>query len=69
MSDTILQLQGVAKHFGATPAVDGVTLDIARGEFRALRGPSGGQQQRAEPASTLRCGPARGRRATVNPKL
>ena len=41
MSDTILQLESVEKHFGATPAVNGVSLDIARGEFFALLGPSG----------------------------
>ena len=29
------------RHFGAVRAVDGVTLDIAEGEFFAMLGPSG----------------------------
>ncbi len=41
MSDVILRFYAVEKHFGATAAVNGVTLDIARGEFFALLGPSG----------------------------
>ncbi|MBI5684309.1 MAG: ABC transporter ATP-binding protein [Verrucomicrobia bacterium] len=41
MSDVILRLEQVEKHFGATAAVNGVTLEIARGEFFALLGPSG----------------------------
>ena len=41
MNDVILQLDAVEKHFGATAAVNGVTLEIARGEFFALLGPSG----------------------------
>ncbi|MCX7826284.1 MAG: ABC transporter ATP-binding protein [Verrucomicrobiae bacterium] len=41
MSDAILRLDAVEKRFGATPAVRGVTLEIARGEFFALLGPSG----------------------------
>jgi putative spermidine/putrescine transport system ATP-binding protein len=31
----------VARHFGSVRAVDGVTLDIAQGEFFAMLGPSG----------------------------
>jgi putative spermidine/putrescine transport system ATP-binding protein len=31
----------VSRHFGAVRAVDGVTLDIAKGEFFAMLGPSG----------------------------
>ena len=31
----------VCRHFGAVRAVDGVTLDIAEGEFFAMLGPSG----------------------------
>jgi ABC-type Fe3+/spermidine/putrescine transport system ATPase subunit len=38
---TALSLQGVTKRFGATVAVDAVSLDIAEGEFFALLGPSG----------------------------
>jgi len=36
-----LRLSGVTKHFGAIQAVDGLTLDIASGEFIVLLGPSG----------------------------
>ena len=36
-----LAVAGVSKRFGAVAAVDGVSLDIARGEFFALLGPSG----------------------------
>ena len=38
---THLAIAGVSKRFGATAAVDGVSLAIARGEFFALLGPSG----------------------------
>jgi len=37
----LLRVARVAKSFGATQAVDDVSLDIARGEFFALLGPSG----------------------------
>ena len=36
-----LRLNGVGKRFGAVQAVDGLTLDIASGEFFVLLGPSG----------------------------
>jgi putrescine transport system ATP-binding protein len=36
-----LRLVDVVKRFGDTVAVDGVSLDIHRGEFFALLGPSG----------------------------
>ncbi len=36
-----LRIAGVSKHFGQIAAVDGVSLDIERGEFFALLGPSG----------------------------
>jgi putrescine transport system ATP-binding protein len=39
--ETILRISNVVKRFGATAAVDGVSLDIERGEFLALLGPSG----------------------------
>ena len=42
MSDqTTLRIEAVEKRFGAVKAVDGVNLDIGRGEFFALLGPSG----------------------------
>ena len=36
-----LRLNGVSKQFGTTPAVQGLNLDIASGEFVVLLGPSG----------------------------
>jgi putative spermidine/putrescine transport system ATP-binding protein len=36
-----IRLAGLVKHYDAVPAVDGVDLDIARGEFFTLLGPSG----------------------------
>ena len=40
-ADVSVRLDGVSKHFGAFVAVDGVDLDVARGEFFSLLGPSG----------------------------
>ena len=37
----LLRFEGVSKRFGATTAVDDVTLEIAEGSFFALLGPSG----------------------------
>jgi len=37
----LVRFEGVTKRFGALTAVDGLSLDIARGEFFALLGPSG----------------------------
>jgi putrescine transport system ATP-binding protein len=37
----LVRFEGVTKRFGAVAAVDGVSLDIAEGEFFALLGPSG----------------------------
>jgi putrescine transport system ATP-binding protein len=37
----LLRIEGVVKQFGTFRAVDGVSLDIAAGEFFALLGPSG----------------------------
>jgi multiple sugar transport system ATP-binding protein len=36
-----LKIAGVSKHFGSTPAVQGLDIDIASGEFVVLLGPSG----------------------------
>ena len=38
---TLLALRGVSKHFGPVVALDGLSLDIAPGEFVALLGGSG----------------------------
>jgi putrescine transport system ATP-binding protein len=40
-AEPIVAVRGVTKRFGATVAVDHVSLEIARGEFFALLGPSG----------------------------
>jgi branched-chain amino acid transport system ATP-binding protein len=39
--DPVLELRDVRKHFGAVRAVDGVTLQLRRGEIVALIGPNG----------------------------
>ncbi len=36
-----VEIRGLTKRFGAVAAVDGVSLDIRRGEFFSLLGPSG----------------------------
>jgi spermidine/putrescine ABC transporter ATP-binding subunit len=36
-----INLAGLVKHYGASVAVDGVSLDVAPGEFVSLLGPSG----------------------------
>jgi spermidine/putrescine transport system ATP-binding protein len=36
-----IRILGVSRHFGDVPAVDGVSIDIRRGEFFSLLGPSG----------------------------
>jgi spermidine/putrescine transport system ATP-binding protein/putrescine transport system ATP-binding protein len=41
VGEDFLRIENLSKRFGATLAVDGVTLDIARGEFFSLLGPSG----------------------------
>src|SRR5438445_10102185 len=40
-AETDVRLVDVRKHYGDVAAVDGVTLDVARGEFFTLLGPSG----------------------------
>ena len=41
MGETILELQGIAKHFGETDVLNGVSIAIGKGEFITLLGPSG----------------------------
>ena len=41
MSEPLIRLEALTKRYGAVTAVDGVSLDIASGEFFALLGPSG----------------------------
>ena len=36
-----IRLRGLEKHYGDVAAVDGIDLDIARGEFFTMLGPSG----------------------------
>ena len=41
MVEPVLQVEGLAKRFGALAAVDGVSLDLRPGEIHALIGPNG----------------------------
>ncbi|MCC5993641.1 MAG: ABC transporter ATP-binding protein [Rhodobacteraceae bacterium] len=41
MADTILELKGLRKNFGALKATDDVSLTLKRGEIHALIGPNG----------------------------
>lgn len=40
-NDEVIAIRDVFKHFGPVAAVDGVSIDIKRGEFFSLLGPSG----------------------------
>src|SRR5262249_2947511 len=37
----ILRLENIAKHFGGVKAVDGISIDVARGTVHTLIGPNG----------------------------
>jgi spermidine/putrescine transport system ATP-binding protein len=39
--ETLLEIQGIAKSFGGTPILKGVSLTVKKGEFLTLLGPSG----------------------------
>ncbi len=41
MEDTILSIEGIHKQFDTVKALDGVSIDVRRGEFLTLLGPSG----------------------------
>jgi branched-chain amino acid transport system ATP-binding protein len=41
MTDPILQVRGLSKHFGGLAAVDDVSLDVGVGELHAVIGPNG----------------------------
>jgi ABC-2 type transport system ATP-binding protein len=41
MSDTAISVRGLRKSYGGTPAIDGIDLDVHRGEVFALLGPNG----------------------------
>ena len=41
MSETILALQNITKHFGNTQVLRGIDLEVQKGEFVTLLGSSG----------------------------
>ena len=41
LSETILAVRDLCKRFGALTALDGVTLEVARGEKLGIIGPNG----------------------------
>lgn len=40
-ADVMVRLRGVHRHYGAVHAMDGIDLDVCRGQFLVLLGPSG----------------------------
>jgi len=50
VSDALVQIRGLRKSFGATKVLDGVDLDVRRGEVVTVIGPSGGGK-----TTLLRC--------------
>ena len=43
MSEPILSIKGITKHFGGIKAVDQVSFDVQQGEVLGLMGPSWGE--------------------------
>jgi ABC-2 type transport system ATP-binding protein len=41
MAELMIQVEGLAKHYGATRAVDGVTFNVRKGEVLGFLGPNG----------------------------
>src|SRR5262245_27602034 len=41
MPSAVIQVSGLSKHYGATRAVDGVSLEVLDGEIFGLIGPNG----------------------------
>jgi|GEM_PF-5600605 ABC-type spermidine/putrescine transport systems, ATPase components len=55
IDDAILELSNVTKAFSEETAVDGISLDVERGELLTLLGPSGcGKDHDAPPAGRTR---------------
>lgn len=44
VGEVLLQVQGLARHYGATTALDAVDLNVVNGEFIPILGPSGSRK-------------------------
>ncbi len=74
MPDVLVRIEGLSRHFGGVPAVDGVSFEVRRGEMFGLIGPDGAGKTttlrallgllRADAGSVRTCGldPLRARR-------
>ena len=47
MSETVIQVRGLVKRFGALKAVSGVSFDVKRGEIFGILGPNGAGTSRS----------------------